>query len=220
MFVPTSFPQSAQRFVLGALAVVAFGAVTVLSPSLAAQIAPEIPSAAVGKMAAQDMVPRTAKVEHTAVRNVIESHETTSGGEATAAPARFLPWGCLWCMDTEEGHYAGKQFAPMSGWGPGSDGTHWATYPGSCLFEHGFCGYASSRTSPRAVTDAIAEAVALEDVTTLAELIHEPMVKVFAPRSAIQVLGCDGKAIAGHIPLAPALLSLVVGTAALDSDSQ
>ena len=50
-------------------------------------------------------------------------------------------------------------------------------------------------------------AVAANDIASLVKFATMTSVNLFADRSAIQVLGCDGETIAGHIPVDRTLLA-------------
>jgi len=61
--------------------------------------------------------------------------------------------------------------------------------------------------------------VAAQDVPALAGYAKMPSVSLYSKRSAIQVRGCDGETIAGHIPVNPELLAAIeVAASQLDSD--
>ncbi len=198
MFVHSSLPRSAPGLVPGALAAIAFAAATVLNSSLAAQVGPASPSRAV-----EERAPRAV---------------SSLGANAGAVTGRAV--GCYHCYDMDEQHFASALY-PFSEWGPG-DGSHfWRAYDGVCLFVHGVCIYLPEQAAatPRELTDAVADAVAREDVAALANLLATSPVQVFAERDAIQVLACDGVAIAGHIPVQRNLLrSIQAAFAEIDSD--
>ena len=198
MFVPACFRHSADGFVLAALAVVTFGAATVLSPSLAAQVVPESYPGAVGQMAPRHVPPPTPEVA------------------AGAGPVA----GCYHCYNMEQHHFASALY-PFSDWGPG-DGPHfYRARSGLCLYVHGVCIYSPGQVAatPRDLTNAIADAAARQDVVTLADLLITSPAHVFAERSAIQVLACDGETIAGHVPVQRNLLqSIQAAVAEIDSD--
>ena len=59
------------------------------------------------------------------------------------------------------------------------------------------------------LTDEIERAVATRDMATLARLVRTPTVALFQPRSAIQIVGCDGETIIGHVPVSHHLLTAV-----------
>lgn len=105
------------------------------------------------------------------------------------------------------------------------DGIHWEWRKGTCDIEHGWCicvprGGAQSLATHE-LTQEISTAVAAEDIASLARYANMPSVSLFLPRSAIQVLSCDGETIAGHIPVSPRVLSAVEAAAAesLDPDA-
>jgi len=64
----------------------------------------------------------------------------------------------------------------------------------------------------------VAEAVAQGDISTVAGLVASGQATVSYARSAIQVAGCDGVGIYGHIPIASDFLTRVV--VAVEEDRQ
>ena len=50
----------------------------------------------------------------------------------------------------------------------------------------------------------------------LAGLVRVPTVRIVASRSAIQVVGCDGEMIVGHVPVDPDVLGRVAARTAAD----
>lgn len=198
MFVRTSLPRNTQGPVPGVLSALAFAAATVLSSSLAAQVAPASPSGAV-----EEIAPRSV------------SSLGASAGAVTGPTA-----GCYHCYDMDEKHFA-SALNPFTDWGPGDGPHHSRARNGGCLFVHGVCIYLprQAAATPRELTDAVADAVAKEDVAALANLLATSPVQVFAERDAIQVLACDGVAIAGHIPVRRNLLrSIQAAFAEIDGD--
>ena len=210
MFFPTSLPQPAARLILGILAVVGLSAALVLSPPLAAQVGTEMASAAAWDTTSRDIQPLHAELRPTTADRDPGPPALPKGSFAAA---------CMDCGDDDEYHWATWAWLPMSGWGPG-DGSHlFQLRSGVCLFVHGVCVYVGSQTTPREVTDAVAEAIARRDVATLASLLETPHAAVFADRDAIQILGCDGTTIAGHVPVERGLLSSVqAAVAVIDTD--
>lgn len=93
---------------------------------------------------------------------------------------------------------------------------HWWMLPGPCLTTHGVCYYAGwdERPGPDELTDALAQAAARADVAGLAGLVRVPTVRIVASRSAIQVVGCDGEMIVGHVPVDPDVLARVAARTA------
>lgn len=81
-----------------------------------------------------------------------------------------------------------------------------------CLYSHGICSAAPKGGSRMALsiaddlTDAVVQAAAAEDAPRLAMLLALPDVQANFGRSAIQVAGCDGTTIAGHVPVPRDLL--------------
>lgn len=92
------------------------------------------------------------------------------------------------------------------------DGWHSWLVVGQCWDKHGFCvvgGTEEEQLTAHQLTLLIAEAVADEDVDRLARLAITPAVHLVAGRSAIQITGCDGETITGHVPVDGYLLSAV-----------
>ncbi len=114
-------------------------------------------------------------------------------------------------------HFSHAAWAPMSGHGYG-DGWHTDNNPGNCSLVHGICVFVAAadgeQLNAAELTDAIAEAAASRDVASLAQLTAAPPVRLFADRSAIQVLGCDELTVVGHVPVDQALLAAVDAAAA------
>lgn len=88
------------------------------------------------------------------------------------------------------------------GWG---DGFHIGWRPGNCDVIHGIC--VVILTDAGELTKKISAAVAANDIASLVEFAAMPSVNLFAERAAIQVLGCDGETIAGHVPIGQTLLA-------------
>ena len=69
------------------------------------------------------------------------------------------------------------------------------------------------------LTQGVSDAVAEHDVAALAGYAKISSVSLYANRSAIQVRGCDGETIVGHVPVNAALLAAVeAAVAQLDSE--
>ena len=81
-------------------------------------------------------------------------------------------------------------------------------------------GGSFAQADARGLTEAISRAAAEQDVGLLATLLELPDVHVNTGRGAIQVTGCDGTTIAGHVPVGRDLLGAaeVIATEALDSE--
>ena len=112
---------------------------------------------------------------------------------------------CIYCEDVPgPEHWTWPFFAPRHGYGPG-DGIHWETRYGYCDYVHGICVFVprgGTRTlTALELTREISDAVQEGDIARLAEYANIPSVSLYADRSAIQVLSCDGESIAGHIPV-------------------
>lgn len=84
---------------------------------------------------------------------------------------------------------------------------------------HGMC--IIIMTDAHELTKEISDAVAASDVASLVEFAALPAVNLFRERSAMQVLGCDGETIAGHVPISQTLMAEIEAAAAelLDSES-
>jgi len=83
--------------------------------------------------------------------------------------------------------------------GPGAGhGWHWGTRPGGLYEHHPRCGEGQAAAE---LTKQIIEAVNDEDVEKLARLAANRAVRLSHGRTAVQVVGCDGRVIAGHVPL-------------------
>ena len=87
---------------------------------------------------------------------------------------------------------------------------------GDCLWKHGICHNARGfkPRDPAELTDALAQAVELGDVASLARLVELPTVRVVNARSAIQVVACDGRTVVGHVPVGRSLLAATVARTA------
>ena len=59
------------------------------------------------------------------------------------------------------------------------------------------------------LTDEIERAVATRDVAKLASLVKTPTAALYQARSAIQIVGCDGETIIGHVPVSDDLFTAV-----------
>ena len=127
-------------------------------------------------------------------------------------------WFCWVCQDSEtlggaKWHRLIDQFIVGVDVGHGQ---HPWWMAGDCASTHELCywptyWHASGTPSltGQELTRGISQAVAAQDVMTLAGYVTLPAVGLFAERSAIQVRGCDGETILGHIPVNPELLAAV-----------
>ena len=93
---------------------------------------------------------------------------------------------------------------------------------GHCLLFHWVCIHFPSSGAQaltvRELTREISDAVATQDVAALAGYAKLPSVSLCAERSAIQIRGCDGETIAGHVPVNRELLAAIeIAAAQLDS---
>ena len=104
-------------------------------------------------------------------------------------------------------HQAMRYLVPKSGHGPGVDeDPEWhpeKLMPGQCIFTHGFCRRTdgSGTHVAQELRAAVAVAAALQDFAGLAQLVNLPAVAVVPERNAIQVIGCDGETVVGHVPV-------------------
>lgn len=121
--------------------------------------------------------------------------------------------GCLKCIhhrlfDREDLHWTKSGVVPENGYGYG-DGVH-NNVPaeGNCDVVHGVCVNVP-RLTARELTRQISDAVAANDIAALARLATMPLVDLYTDRSAMQVLGCDGETIAGHVPVGQTLLAAI-----------
>lgn len=92
------------------------------------------------------------------------------------------------------------------------DGWHSYLVKGQCWEKHGICVVYETdeeQLTAEQLTAVIMEAVHEKDVHRLASLASAPAVRLVANRAAIQITGCDGEAIVGHIPVAFDLLSTI-----------
>ena len=123
---------------------------------------------------------------------------------------------CIWCTNAETAgdvlwHRTGI-LAPLYGYKRGH-GEHGWWVKGFCLLSHPFC----SIFTVQGLTRTISDAVAAHDIAALAGYANMPSVVLFADRSAIQILGCDGETIAGHVPVnAELFVAIEVAAAQLD----
>lgn len=129
---------------------------------------------------------------------------------------------CVWCEDRRLAgvwwHRVPQVF--IVGWSFGH-GLHERWLHGTCALYHpGLCSLIWWPSSePQTLTAqelarGISDAVAARDVETLAVYANVPSVSLFAGRSAIQIRGCDGETIVGHIPVHPELLAAIGAAAA------
>ena len=97
------------------------------------------------------------------------------------------------------------------------DGWHESLRTGRCWHMHGICIVGMAEGDPltaQQLTEVVAEAAVGEDLDRLARLATTPAVQLVANRSAIQITGCDGETVVGHVPVDRYLLSAVEAMAA------
>ena len=133
-----------------------------------------------------------------------------------------IPGNCGMCENFLNQHVAIEYPVPGTGFGEGEHGWHskWRGGP-PCAMSHGLCTTGLGQFAPASageLTDAIVQAAAEQDASLLAALLTLPDVRANFDRAAIQVAGCDGTTIAGHVPVARDLLAAaqVLATEALD----
>ncbi len=127
---------------------------------------------------------------------------------------------CGACEDDSENgvHIAVEYITPQTGWGEG-DGWHGDWKDGDCLGMHGLCTTGQTdQASADEVINEIVRATADRDAVALAVLARMPSVRINSSRASLQVVGCDGKTIVGHVPLDSGLLDAVEVAASEQSD--
>lgn len=108
----------------------------------------------------------------------------------------------------DDTHWASDSWMPI-GVSKGDHGWHvLENKSGECEDSHPTCG------SFAALTDEVIEAVSRRDPVALASLMQSPAVRTFASRTAIQVFGCDGESVVGHVAVDISLLQAVAEVAA------
>lgn len=109
----------------------------------------------------------------------------------------------------DNNHWAAASWMP-EGWygaedeeGAGDEGYHIDdNLDGTCTQVHDSC----PGDTYAALTDAILDATRRSDVAALASLVNDPVVTVFAPRSAIQIMSCNPDLVGVHVPVDRELL--------------
>ena len=227
---PLHNPKAAPSWVLvfTAVAVPPLGMAFGPAKSLAVQFDTEVPAAivleTVSPIVAAHADNRNGNGESEMGLATQGSHRSLeSGGPAHVDdPVRGLvAGGCMLCVNEPEigMHYTTWPGSPFSAWGPG-DGDHFTMNSGSCGMVHGPCVYVGMDLNPKELTEDVAEAVAMADIATLAELVILAPVRMFAERNAIQILDCDGETIAGHVPVASGLMQSLQTAVKLAEDAQ
>lgn len=112
-------------------------------------------------------------------------------------------------------HVAIEYQAPQSGWGE-RGGWHGWWLEGHCLYKHGLCifgqkvvGGTMTEVSGEELIDDIVRAAAERDVATLTALARDPSVRINTSRMSMQLVGCDGANIVGHVPVGLDLLNAI-----------
>ena len=130
-----------------------------------------------------------------------------TGSLAAQGLPRGLCLECDWDFGPGGSHFHRiTGFAVMHGDGWG-DGMHINWLPGNCDVVHGIC--VVILTDAHELTREISAAVATNDIPAWAEFAAMPSVNLHADRSAIQVVGCDGETITGHVPVDQTLLAAI-----------
>lgn len=208
-----------------------FGLVFGLSPSLGAQLDPDMSSAggtAVAPHAYPTLQATADRTEASAASQLAWPDPMSSWGSAQLDGSsgferslESVPLECMRCIDSyvTNRHAAVGHMTPRSGDGPG-DGEHTYWQPGWCFSVHGICVYVSTNTSPQELTEDVAEAVAQADVETLARIVGTEHAMVVRTRNAIQVMGCDGTTVYGNVPTDPQLLNSLQMALAVERTQQ
>lgn len=150
-----------------------------------------------------------------------ESAVAPDPGPPLDRPPEVVTHGQLRCgkcvefeQDVEWVHQAMEFLLPKTGNGPGwSEDPMWhpnELKPGLCWEVHGYCGGELSTGEAQSVAElqaAIARGAAARDIETLARLVDLPSVAVVPERTAIQVIGCDGQTVVGHVPVESGVLT-------------
>lgn len=79
---------------------------------------------------------------------------------------------------------------------------HFGTEDGSCRSHHDWCDSGQMQ-----LATAVIDAVAREEVEYLSGLVAASSAVIVESRQAIQVPGCDGELIVGHVPVDAALMA-------------
>lgn len=142
------------------------------------------------------------------------------------APAQYFCGICVPFWDSNT-HVAYTNPFPQATYGEGDHGWHVKRMDDTwCDILHGLCvsvpkgGRGLAQADAEGVTDAIAQAATEQDVALLATLLQRPDVHINSARGAIQVTGCDGTTIAGHVLVAPGLVAAAEVLAAEATESE
>ena len=122
-----------------------------------------------------------------------------------AAPAAAQHCGACDNVDDDNGYVAGHW--AMAHWntsGPADtpNDYHFGIEGGSCSAHHDWC-----ESSGLAVAETVIEAVAGENAAYLSEVVTGSPAVIVKSRQAIQILGCDGVIIVGHVPVSEGLMA-------------
>ncbi len=133
----------------------------------------------------------------------------------TAVPQEM----CGACDEWEVGEDSWEHWA-VDWWnsqGPAEEpgGWHFPAEAGRCDDHHDPCGKKQMR-----LAEDVIDAVDREDVTYLAGLVDESSVVVVESRQALQIPGCDGKIIVGHVPVGRAMMNTLQVAASELADPQ
>ena len=112
-------------------------------------------------------------------------------------------------------HLAVEYLWPLTGWSEG-DGWHGWWFEGNCTIKHGICVFVPkggvgqmAQAPPGKLIDEIVRAAAERDVARLATLARVRSVRINSSRMSMQLVGCDGTNIVGHVPVDPSLLDAI-----------
>ncbi len=81
-------------------------------------------------------------------------------------------------------------------------GWHFPSEPGKCYGHHDRCG-----KNAMLLAQDVIDAVDREDVAYLADLVVGSSVVILDSRQALQIPGCDGTVIVGHVPVGRAMMN-------------
>ena len=149
-------------------------------------------------------VKQAVKQDYNPSENAVESSKGRNPGEDCIRCRTTMTVGYVYWHRTE------GVAPPRTGHRVGH-GEHGWWMRGPCFLVHRYCVFPIGAYE---LAQEISDAVAAQDVAALADYTKMPSVDLFAERLAIQVRGCDGRTVAGHIPLNPVLLAAIEAAAA------
>ena len=118
---------------------------------------------------------------------------------------------CGHCYDMDDHHFA-YSIGQRKDYGPGHEQgapTGWHMHralPGNCGVDQHATPCESSLAANETIEEVI-DALGAGDIDTLAILVSDPRVQVVRARSAIQVIGCDGRTLVANVPMDLDILS-------------